>query len=240
MEVGSNICKIAVCLIVKDENDYLQEWLAHYRNIGVDHFFIYDNNSQIPIELKDQDVTVIKWTDDAFASQLRAYTNCCHNTEYDYIGFLDTDEFYMSKTMNIKLDFENFKKLYGNFEAIGLYWRMYGKTAPFLEERQPVTEYKQWHKNNHIKTFVNPKAVLGFPDPHKPIIRGKFIDELGRNVTSSIGNHTSETAWIKHIWTRSIPEFTEKLQRGSGDKVKRVYTFKDFVNYNDNCVNKDE
>ena len=41
--------KIGVCLIIKNENEYLEEWLTHYRSLGVDKFFIYDNNSTIPI-----------------------------------------------------------------------------------------------------------------------------------------------------------------------------------------------
>ena len=34
--------------IIKDE-DYLEEFLLYYRVLGVEHFFIYDNNSTIPI-----------------------------------------------------------------------------------------------------------------------------------------------------------------------------------------------
>ena len=40
--------KIAVCAIMKDENQYIEEWSNHYKNLGFDHIFIYDNNSKIP------------------------------------------------------------------------------------------------------------------------------------------------------------------------------------------------
>ena len=36
--------KIAICLICKDENQYLEEWLNYHRSLGFNHFFIYDNN----------------------------------------------------------------------------------------------------------------------------------------------------------------------------------------------------
>ena len=37
--------KIAVCAIFKDEGPYLLEWLAFHKLIGVDLFFLYDNDS---------------------------------------------------------------------------------------------------------------------------------------------------------------------------------------------------
>ena len=37
--------KIAVCAIFKDEAPYLLEWLAFHKMIGVDLFFLYDNDS---------------------------------------------------------------------------------------------------------------------------------------------------------------------------------------------------
>jgi hypothetical protein len=39
--------KIAICLIIKDENEYLQEWMDYHRKVGVSHFYIYDNNSKL-------------------------------------------------------------------------------------------------------------------------------------------------------------------------------------------------
>ena len=84
--------KIGICLIIKNENDYLEEWLIHYRSLGVDKFFIYDNNSTIPITSSDDDVDVILWDDEKFGSQNNAYLNCCRTySSFDYIGFFDTD-----------------------------------------------------------------------------------------------------------------------------------------------------
>lgn len=35
---------ITVCTFIKKENNYIDEWLSHHINIGVDKFIIYDNN----------------------------------------------------------------------------------------------------------------------------------------------------------------------------------------------------
>ena len=46
MTITETIEKAAVCLIVKDEDDYILEWLIHYENIGFDAAIVYDNGSQ--------------------------------------------------------------------------------------------------------------------------------------------------------------------------------------------------
>ena len=42
--------KVGICAIIKDcYEPYLLEWLVYHRSIGVDLFFIYDNESTVPI-----------------------------------------------------------------------------------------------------------------------------------------------------------------------------------------------
>jgi hypothetical protein len=231
--------KFGLCLIIKNENQYLDEWLNYHRTIGIDNFFIYDNNSDTPININDSDVSIIPWSDNQIGSQSRAYQHCCSNfNSFDFIGFIDTDEFYESKSMKIKEDFSNLTEKYGEFNGVGVYWRFYGQPQPYFNNRASINEYVYYHNNGHIKSFLNPSKVKNFPDPHRAIILGKYIDELGRDILGPIGNHTSDFFWIKHTWTRSLEEFNEKIKRGSGDKVIRNYTLNDFYNYNNNCYLK--
>ncbi len=46
---------LSLCLVCKDENNYLAEWLNYHILMGVERFYIYDNDSQIPVRdtLKD-------------------------------------------------------------------------------------------------------------------------------------------------------------------------------------------
>jgi hypothetical protein len=233
---------VGICLIIKNENQYLDEWLEHYRKLGVDKFFIYDNNSSTPIKIDDNDVDVILWDNELFGSQNNAYLDCCQkNLSFDFIGFFDTDEFYFSKSMNIKSDINHFKSLYGDFDGFAIYWRLYGKQSPYFTERQSIEMYTQYYEDAHIKSLLNPKKVVSFGQPHfASLLNGKYIDELGRIVFSPIGEHTSDYVWIKHIWTRSEEEFKEKLIRGDVNWRKQINTnFDEFYNYNDRCVLND-
>lgn len=235
--------KIAVCAIMKDENQYIEEWSNHYKNLGFDHIFIYDNNSKIPLVSEKDYITIVNWPDDKFKSQSRSYLSCAKNEgkDYDYILFIDADEFYMSKSMNIHKDIENLKNKYGDFDGLGLYWRIYGQPKPYLEKRQAIEKYTQYFGNTHIKSLLKPKLILDFPDPHKGHLKpgSKYIDELNRTVVSPIGLHTSEDIYIKHIFTRSKEEFKDKLERGDANLRGNYRTWEDFNNYNDLCINKD-
>jgi hypothetical protein len=238
--------KIGVCAIMKNENQYLEEWINHYSKIGVDKIFIYDNLSKIPLKQTlseinhkiNVDVDIKLWEDIKFKSQSRAYLDCAkNNKDFDFIGFFDADEFYMSKKMDIKQDIQDLKNKYKDFNALGVYWRIYGNIDPF-ETKQPIENYKMWFGDKHIKSWINPKVLLDFPDPHKGKISiGNYIDELGRKIISPIGNHTSENMWIKHIFTRSKEEWEEKMERGDANLRRNIRTWNDFYNFNKLCIN---
>lgn len=43
------IYKTSICLLAKDEDLYIEEWVNHYINLGFEHIYIYDNGSKNPI-----------------------------------------------------------------------------------------------------------------------------------------------------------------------------------------------
>lgn len=219
--------------MIKDENDYLKEWITHHMKIGIKLFYIYDNNSKVPITKISNNVVIKTWD----LTQIQAYKDCCiTNQELDYIGFLDTDEFYVSKSMDINKDFENLLAKFGKFMGLGLYWRMYGKRLPYYDTRVPIERYTQYFESDHIKSFLNPRFVRKFDDPHYASIMGYYIDENGNTIKSAVGTHTSNNIFIKHIWSRSTTEFVDKISRGSGDGINRNYSMRDFFDYNNQCI----
>lgn len=233
--------KLAICLIIKTEILYLEHWLNHYRKLGVDHFFIYDNNVTKSIDLPDKDCTCIAWSREDAHCQGEAYVNCCkNNKDYDYIGFFDIDEYVMmSEDITIKEMLCKLREQCGDFDALGIYWRCYGKSKPYYETSQSVDRYTEYWKHYHIKSFINPKVAKGFPDPHKAVINGRYIDELGRTVVSHTGEHTSKYIWIKHIWTRSLQEWKVKFNNGRVDRFPMECDINEFYIYNDKCNLKD-
>lgn len=254
--------KIGVVLFVKDENIYIKEWIAHYTKLGFNHFFIIDNKSEKPvisdftqisknqwnnfndkIQVTSANITFIKWDkDNQVGSQNRAYMFVKDIAEnYDYLLFVDTDEFLIINShTTIQEYITHLKNIYGKIDGIGIYWRIYGSNNPYFKNRMDIKDYVLYKEDNHIKSIVNPLKIVRFPDSHKPqLFNSKYIDENGKNITSPIGIHTSKDVYIKHIWTRSLNEFKEKIKRGSGDKVERNWSMDDFYTCNDNCILKD-
>lgn len=233
--------KVAICLLIKDENEYLDEWLNHHRKLGITQFYIYDNHSAIPIQktLSLRDCEVKLWDDQGVNTQVAAYNDCCRNhPDDDFILFIDTDEFLMINCnfKTVEQVIRYLKHDYGEFSALGIYWRIYGKTKPYFKTRRPVEDYTQYLEYTHIKTVADPKLIKRFNNPHYAIVMGNYISETGKPITGPFSNfHSSKLIWIKHLFTRSLREFEEKIKRGSGDKVNRLYNLNHYYQYNDHC-----
>jgi len=237
---------IALCCIAKDENPYFEEWLNHYKNIGFDKFIIYDNNSSPSIiryftdnNISTKNITIINWTDEEFGSQSRAYLDCCQKySDFNYIAFFDLDEFYMSKSMNVKEDLKSLDYP----DGLGIYWRIYGKSKPYFQSRQSIFNYVEYKEWDHIKSILNPNKVIRFPDPHFATLlkNSLYINELNHKLNSPIGLHTSKNIWIKHIYTRSLEEFKQKIKKGDVNTRKFPLNIERFYEINDNLNKKDE
>ena len=168
---------MSLCLLCKDENDYLDEWINYHINIGVEHFYIYDHKSQIPIAqtcekyIQQGILDVIVWTQTGTSTQVGAYEDCCLKYKEDnrWIGFIDTDEFLV-----IKKPYNNVKELmqpYENVGGLGISWLMFGcsylKTQPKSVLKGFFMSSKNgYQENKHIKTIVNPKLVAKIESPH--------------------------------------------------------------------------
>ena len=66
---ASNKYEVSVCAIFNNETPYLKEWIEYHRLIGVDHFYLYNNNSSdkplnaLVYYIKNKFVTLVDWPD---------------------------------------------------------------------------------------------------------------------------------------------------------------------------------
>lgn len=95
--------QVSLCLIFKNEAPFLKEWLDYHLTVGVNHFYLYNNNSDdnykeiVKPYVEKGIVTLIEWPYDH--SQFKAYKHCYDNfrSETNWLSFLDADEFlYLS------------------------------------------------------------------------------------------------------------------------------------------------
>lgn len=244
----------SVCLLIKDENDFLEEWLDNYWNIGVEHFYIYDNKSKIPVaetiaKIKNEfyvdKCDVILFTEYKHM-QYDCYENCLLNfgQESRWIGFLDTDEFveFTDGTTDIK----EFLKEFENNLAVWIPWDTYGANG---HVKRPIGGMRE----NYTKSVINPYGLWG-----KIFIQTALVQRMYVHGADSVGNYypmvtqenellykkygdlynrmaKSEDIYprvkINHYMTRSYQDWVEKMSRGTSDPVfKRK--FNTFFGYN--------
>ena len=86
------LLKVCLCIIGKKENRYAKEFVEHYKKIGYNKIFIYDNNEINDEKFED---VIQDEIDEGFASiinyrgfkakQFRCYKN--NNKSYDWLSF---------------------------------------------------------------------------------------------------------------------------------------------------------
>ena len=224
-----NSYNLAICCIVKDENEYLEEWINYHLKTGVQHFYIYDNESSTPIYnilaglnlLNHATVTGIKGK----AKQVDAYSDCLKKfgTKSRWIAFIDIDEFIVAKTTGG--DLVAFLKDYEQYGGLGINWQIFGsnghieKSGQSQLERFKLRANEDHEVNAHIKSIVQPKYVKSPTTPHNfKYIKNKFcVNENFMPITGAFSKVSVNKIQLNHYFCRSVEEFNAKIKRGRGD-----------------------
>lgn len=222
--------KVGICALIKDcKTTYLNEWLDWHRLIGVDCFFIYDNDSAIPIQNVIQNMeNVVVIPIAGVVKQLEAYNDCIKKQQLakdcDWIAFIDDDEFLVFECGNIKIFLQNQKN-----SAVCLNWVLFGASEPGTENETQIKKYTRClpltcKVNFHVKSIVNPQKVLCFAHPHIAKYKtGIAVDVFGNEVNAPfVENAVHSIAWINHYYCRSRKEYEQKIIRGRSDMLNRM------------------
>ena len=97
---------VAVCAIFKNEAPYLKEWIEFNHLVGVEHFYLYNNNSEDDYQSVLEEyvqsglVTLIQFPYEQ--AQMKCYKDCIdkYAGETKWLGFIDIDEFIVPKSTN--------------------------------------------------------------------------------------------------------------------------------------------
>ena len=213
---------LSLCCIIKDER-YLEEFIIYYRILGVEHFYIYDNESKIPINKRlskdyfQKMCTIINFP--GKVQQLNAYHDCLSKVKdiTKWLIIVDGDEYILPKKHK---SIRNFLNDYKEYDAIGINWMMFGSN--FHQKKQSGIMFNNYKlcegiQNQHIKTICRPEKVIKMFDPHsvKLINPEKCIDPHKRIILGPFNkNYTLDIIQINHYWGKSEEEHYEKRDRG--------------------------
>ncbi|MCE1252375.1 MAG: glycosyltransferase family 92 protein [Anaerolineae bacterium] len=241
---------LSLCLICKDENDYLPEWLDYHILLGVDRFYIYDNDSKVSLR-----VSLDKYIKNGWVSvfeihgrgvQLHAYDHCIQNfgSQTFWMGFIDTDEFLVLKEKDNLKEFLRDYEAYGGFAVSSLFFGSDGNS--FRPGCGQVAGYQtRTHQtfadNGLIKSIVQPDKIVFPNSPHDFIYKpGYFcVNERKLRVDYQRFPNYIEKIQLNHYFCRSLDEIEQKLQRGRGAAASS-WARQRFDNVNRNALYRDD
>lgn len=128
--------KVAVCAIFKNEGLAFKEWIEYHLLVGVDHFYLYNNQSTdhfreiLQPYIEKGIVDLIEW-DYPAPCQFTAYEDAFtrFRDQSQWITFIDLDEFicpFHETSLGEWVD------KYIHYPSVVIYWKMFG-TSGLLE-----------------------------------------------------------------------------------------------------------
>lgn len=226
--------RLAIAVIVKGEEDYIAEWIAFHKAVGIDKIYVYDNSDNEAMKerserfIKDGFVKWIKFPGNKM--QMPAYNDCLRSYGKDckYIALIDCDEFLLplndNQTLQEILDciFSKHK----NAGGVAVNWCMYGSSGKEKKEPGLVIERFKMRGdisgggNDCIKTIVIPECVRSINHCHYPIFKlgfynvstdGKMVPEWSNRIM------TYSLMRINHYFTKSKEEWISRRSQGKAD-----------------------
>ena len=231
--------KTLVCGIAKLENNYIREWVEHYKKLGFTNVVIYDNNDLDGERFED---VIGDYIEDGFVIienargktcyQHPAYTDCYkkYNADYDWIAFYDIDEFLELKKVDTVSEYLSQEK-FNDFEVIYVNWKIYTDNNNVRYSPKPVQErftrpmpYKkclkyQFPENNHHKSFVRGRGAFETLEfqmrygSHTPCNVTKCCNSIGEKVPMEFWcEYVYDEAILKHYQTKTLEEWIMNKQ----------------------------
>ena len=226
---------VSICAIFKNEAPYLREWIEFNHLIGIEHFYMYNNNSEdeflsvLQPYIEDGLVTLVQWPHNQM--QMESYKDCIEKyaSETKWLGFIDIDEFIVPKFTDTIYDFlKPFEKKTG---SVNIYWRLYGTSGLMDRDLNGLVSEDFtvcWPKYCDIGKCIYNTAFGFNPNSNKAAqLHHKFwANHKGKDIPPvNIFNHVcignrniADTVdfpiQINHYFTKSYKEYAMKRAKG--------------------------
>lgn len=210
-----------LCIIVKNEHLYLDEWIRYHLALGFDHIYIYDNDEKHPHKRFSYQGRVTFFRFYGSCRQIECYNQFIekYKTKHKWVGFLDADEFIVLRHHK---KIKPFLRQYCKNGALVLNWVLFGSAGKQIYQPRPVLERFQFRQNSinrHIKTIGCIKQMVRMADPHHVILRNNVPHDCNGCAVNGPWHDTGREsiACIHHYFTKSKEEFIKKCARGNAD-----------------------
>lgn len=227
---------LSIVAIIKNDAHYLAEWMDYHLAAGVDHFYLYDNDSS------DNTQEILKpYIDEEIVDyfpvpgenmQIPVYNDAVRRFRFfsRYLAFIDCDEFIFPKTDRSIVEVVDY--ILSQDEraaALAVNWQVFGsndlETADYSRgvlERFTRRAPRNWFEpptketlpfgNIHVQTIANPRFIRYIVNPHFAFyFDGRFaINSAGGRVRYWGNEPIMTDKIVVNHYTRSKEEFNSK------------------------------
>ena len=213
---------VSILCIIKNEGPYLKEWIEYHKLIGIEHFYVYDNESNddtndiLKPYIESGLVTYVLFP--GKDAQEHAYFDAVtkFKNETKWLTAIDLDEFIV---LHEKKNISDFMEDYADCSQVSLRWMIYGSSGHEKEPKGLVIENFKSHAKEPTfspKSIFNPRTVV-WCGAHYMWLCGKWVDENGVDFGATKELSVNK-AQINHYVIKSWEEFyRRKAARGCVD-----------------------
>jgi hypothetical protein len=248
---------LSVVAIVKNETPYIIEWIEYHLLVGIQKFFIYDNESTdnlweiLQAYIKED---IVEYTFfPGKRQQMSVYNDAIQRFRYKsfWIAFIDIDEFIVSVTPPPPLaagtitqflrDFEDAPGIEINQVVYGSSGHRKKKEGLVIERFKDHAEY-EFYDNRAVKSIVNPRRVCYMASAHvAEYFNGECSVDSDKNKTAIPPlNRTPlhHKIRINHYATKSFEEFVSRIELGRASSPGKMRP-QDFSDRDHNEIKSD-
>jgi glycosyltransferase involved in cell wall biosynthesis len=242
---------LSAVIRVKNEGRFLPELIAHQHLLGIEHFYIYDNNSTDDLAVAVAPfvergiVTIVNWPPIPSSPSCYVHFFKEYAGESRWVAFLDADEYLIERTPRAIV---NFLRSHASWPALAINWKYFGSSG---HDKVPngliLRNFVKCADgmSTHVKVIAQPRKIVAYYNSHNFVYRGlgfardldrRFV--LGSMLNSPSGNERDIA--INHYICRSRENYAGKLSIGFVDKEgfrlrhrRKEYLDAEFVRHND-------
>ena len=221
--MSKNVCLVA---ILKEEEPFLDEWILYHKMIGIDHFFLYDDDPAFPLTqfLKPHSeyVTIINWHNqdkliEGKLNQTKAYAHAVINfaLNFKWVTFIDADEFIVLRQHE---SISDFLSEFEDYNAVSLNWHVFGHNGHYNNPKGLITSSltrRMFLPNQNIKTISRTEAISMIDNPHFCRLKNDTrVDGNKHPITKNLYPGRTDVAHINHYQCRSFRNWMGRAKRG--------------------------
>lgn len=246
--------KVVICAIIKDEHEYIKEWVEHNLRIGFDRIYLCEDigsKSHADILSEYDKVTLFQYNDEISKYRNTHQGSIRQQTLFnwflsekkgcaDWCAFIDPDEYIMFD--DGRMTVKSLLRRYENEKGLYLSWKMYGASGHITKPVGNVVDnYTKECNYLRVDNGYTYKSIINL-NTEEPRMCGIHKAKDGVN---TLGIHTDRirthsVAWINHYFTKSWEDWVFRL-KSRGDSYPGHRKINDFFECNTDMLDmKDE